>query len=342
MRIVQKILPVIIFSAMGAVSYFLLQNYLGAAYERITSLGAAATVVCIFNLFGFTLLKVKEIMIRHYPEFYVSQWKLVVFYTVTALVLLLLNYAVFTLVKCLAGFANFLEIGMNGIRIIITLWLLELLVVGLFMVNHSLHVSVRFYKEKENLKFMADRARIKALQNQLNPHFLFNNLNTLVAEIECGDKDNAIRFVQELSDVYRYVLQHDGEDLVSLDEEIAFVKSYFFLHQVRMGPCVALDVSLPENTADAKLPPLSLQLLAENVIKHNYMDETHPVKISISVQEDACKLVFTNNVRKKQSPHESGVGLRNLSERYRLLCGKPVWISETEEYFTVELPLIYE
>ena len=197
--------------------------------------------------------------------------------------------------------------------------------------------------EKQMLETDAVKARYAALQQQLDPHFLFNSLNTLIAEIEY-EPSVAVSFTQHLSDVYRYILQSKDRETVSLREEMEFLDSYIYLQQVRSGGSLRLDVQIPDVYMDYHVPPLALQLLAENVLKHNHMSEREIMTIRLYTEgTEPVRLVMSNLVRpKKQQAVSTGKGLQNLAERYRLLCGGTVVVRNEGQFFSVSIPLLYE
>ena len=118
--------------------------------------------------------------------------------------------------------------------------------------------------------------------------------------------------------------------------------SYIFLHQVRLGDCLSLERDLPDNVIDHQLPPLTLQLLAENVVKHNYIDDFTPMTIRVYTEKNGRYLCVSNTLRPKKVSNASGKGLKNLSERYQLLCKQDIQIRKNDHQFTVSIPLIYE
>lgn len=168
----------------------------------------------------------------------------------------------------------------KGAGLVIAVWFVEMIIFSLLLINYSMRYTLNLYKEKQRLEAESIQAKYTALQSQLNPHFLFNSLNTLIAEIEY-DPSTAVKFTQHLSEVYRYVLRQQQCQIVSLKEELDFLDSYIFLHQVRLGDCLSLERDLPDNVIDHQLPPLTLQLLAENVVKHNYIDDFNPMTIRV-------------------------------------------------------------
>ena len=212
-------------------------------------------------------------------------------------------------------------------------------VLGLLLANRSTQKALRLQQRAAVLQAENDTARYTALQNQLNPHFLFNSLNTLIAEIEYNPQ-NAVHFTKHLSSVYRYVLQSQDKTLVTLGEELEFIRSYLFLHEVRLGNCLTCQNNVPAEYAEKMLPPLTLQLLVENVIKHNSITPGKPMVITIRIEDEY--LSVSNPIHPKKSVASSGIGLENLAKRCELMSGKKIIIKNETEKFTVKVPLLYE
>ena len=185
------------------------------------------------------------------------------------------------------------------------------------------------------------KAQYTALQNQLNPHFLFNSLNTLISEIEYNP-ENAVVFTQKLSDVYRYILKSQEQGLVTLRNELEFLDSYIYLHQVRLGKCIQLENKIPPTLLNKKIPSLTLQLLIENVIKHNIINMENPMVIHLDYSDKDQTLSVRNKIKLKKDVAKSGMGLKNLSTRYLLIYNLHITIIDDSEYFTVKIPLLNE
>ena len=181
-------------------------------------------------------------------------------------------------------------------------------------------------------------AKFESLKNQIDPHFLFNSLNVLSSLIE-ENPENAQRFTTSLSKIYRYVLEQKDKELVTVSEELAFAKTYMNLLKMRFENSITFE--LPENfdNADAKVVPLSLQLLLENTIKHNVVSENKPLHIKIYIKDNF--LVVENNLQKKEVLQDrKGVGLQNIVSRYAILSERKVLIDENKESFAVYLPIL--
>ena len=330
----------LLFSGLGAFSYLLLVNYTELSAhvaDVLYSKGAFVFFVAAFNVLGYSTLRISSWMNDQYALNIRKRWKIVVIYAIVMLLLLLLNYSLLVVAKMLVGMDDPLIFPNGGWRILLVVWLVELVILGLLLANRSIQNTLKLQQEVAALQKENNTARYTALQNQLNPHFLFNSLNTLIAEIEYNP-DNAVRFTKNLSSVYRYVLQSQDKTLVSLGEELEFLDSYLFLHKVRLGDCISCVCDIPADLTEAMLPPLTLQLLVENVIKHNTITSARPMKIDIFVQED--RLVVANLVQPRKSRESSGIGLKNLSNRCKLMLGEEIRALHEKEMFIVKVPLL--
>ena len=181
--------------------------------------------------------------------------------------------------------------------------------------------------------------QMRALQSQINPHFLFNGLNTLSSLID-EDPNQAGEFVDELSKVYRYLLRSNENELTTLSVELGFIHSYFHLLKTRFGGSVSLDIHVDEPYGDALIPPLTLQLLVENAVKHNVVLAQKPLAIRIRTTDENVLIVENSLQRKTLRVESNGVGLSNITGKYQLLNQPPPRIEEIEGWFQVKLPLL--
>lgn len=202
-----------------------------------------------------------------------------------------------------------------------------------------------FFMESNRAKLKAEmlerelsQVRFEVLKSQINPHFMFNSLNVLSGLIE-KDVDKAQLFIDEFAHIYRYVLETIEKPVVSLNEELDFIRSYIFLQQIRYGESLSFKVNLPSDLLGMLLPPLSLQLVLENAIKHNVVNQSQPLGIEI-IHENTW-LIVKNNMQRKISSHVStGLGQKNLVKRYAMICEYvPQFMVESNHYM-VRLPLI--
>lgn len=191
--------------------------------------------------------------------------------------------------------------------------------------------------ENEQLKRENLHAVHEALKQQVNPHFLFNSLTTLKS-LTKRDPRQAVDFIGELASVYRYMLQHQDKNMVTLGEELDFMRSYLYLLRIRFGEAICTEIEVPEVVLGHTMPPNTLQLLVENAVKHNGFSVKRPLFISIFITEDY--LSVKNNLQQKSVEQiSSRLGLTNISRRYLLLKGKDILIKKDEQDFQVLLPI---
>lgn len=223
-----------------------------------------------------------------------------------------------------------------ALSVIIGIMYVIIYVISLIAYNY--HRSLQEFRiENERLKKEKLELDYRALQDQINPHFLFNNLSTLIAIIRT-DQKSAIRFTENFSDVYRYVLQSKDKMSVKLEEEMAFIEAYLALHQERLGEGLKVELSIDPLSTSKELPVLALQFLVENAIKHNMATLSSPLHITIQSSEKYVRV--TNSLNHKKSTYSTNTGLTNLEQRISFLTDQPMKVSQTDTHFTVELPLI--
>ena len=203
--------------------------------------------------------------------------------------------------------------------------------------------SILFFKnwkeaavQQEILKREQLALQYETLKSQVNPHFLFNNLNSLTSLIS-SNPEKAIQFVKKLSEVYRYVLEQKDHELVDLETELRFVESYIYLQKIRFEN--NLDVKIDVQAKNYKVIPLSVQMLVENAIKHNEISDRNPMQISIFTTDNQF-LVVENKLRKKSGTEGSGSGIQNISDRYKFFTDKQVEIAVNTERFRISIPLL--
>ncbi|WP_271782457.1 2TM domain-containing protein [Aquimarina algiphila] len=205
--------------------------------------------------------------------------------------------------------------------------------------------TVYFYKVLQEKKVTEQKiiagtasAKFAALKNQLDPHFLFNSLNVLTSLIEENPR-MAQKFTTSLSKVYRYVLEQKDKELVTVDEELNFAKTYMTLIQLRFEDSIVFEIPDQAINSEAKVVPLSLQILLENTVKHNVVMPQKPLHIKI-YEKDGFLVVENNLQPKEVIKQSSGVGLGNVQQRYALLTKRKFSVYKTEEAFIAELPIL--
>jgi sensor histidine kinase YesM len=226
-------------------------------------------------------------------------------------------------------------------------FMLAALVLGMLIsvIILSLEIGAQFFEnwkkslvEVEKYKSESAQAQLQNLKEQVNPHFLFNNLSVL-SSLVYRDQDKAVDFINQLSKVYRYLLDTRNSELITLDEELKFIQSYIYLLQIRFDPSLKFEITISANSGALLLPPMALQILIENAIKHNEVSAEFPLKISITA--NASELEVRNNLQARQNREESSkTGLNNIRERYRFYTERPVEVFQDAKLFSVKIPLL--
>ncbi|MBO7488785.1 MAG: sensor histidine kinase [Bacteroidales bacterium] len=203
----------------------------------------------------------------------------------------------------------------------------------LYSITRRLQMNI----DKEQLQNENLLVRYEALENQLDPHFLFNSLNTLSGLIG-NDDTKAQQYLQQLASTYRYIMQ--GKRLVTLEEELDFVHSYCQMMSIRYGENLRFEQNIDTHLLHHTIIPISIQLLIENALKHNVVSSRYPLTVHIETTPQHTIRV-SNQMRPKQEYNNgTGLGLANLAKRYRLLCRTDISITDTDNTFSVEVPLI--
>ncbi len=228
----------------------------------------------------------------------------------------------------------------NAIMMRQFIWLVASLFVSYWIYKVILSIIKKQERKVQEQKIIAGTASAKfeTLKNQIDPHFLFNSLNVLSSLIE-ENPENAQRFTTSLSKVYRYVLEQKDKDLIPIEEELAFAKTYMNLLQMRFENSLTYEVLIENIQPEAKVVPLSLQLLLENAVKHNIISEQKPLHIKIYIDNDV--LVIQNNYQKKSVLQDGqGVGIQNIISRYNIITDRKVAIEQNENTYTVKIPIL--
>ena len=229
-----------------------------------------------------------------------------------------------------------LEAGAVVLRTILFLLITSSLIMALLELRH-------LNEEKEELFILSQRLekeKIETLYNslkqQVNPHFLFNSLSVLSSLVHY-DAKKADLFIQHFSDIYRYVLEMNSQNLVTLDKELQFLDAYLFLQRIRFGENIQLKNQIKPQEKALYLPPLSLQLIFENILKHNIISKDSPMSIDMKIEAD--HLIIDNSLKPRVTNESSGLGIKNLQEKYQLLNNTQPTFQSNDQRFIVALPL---
>jgi sensor histidine kinase YesM len=249
-------------------------------------------------------------------------------------VLVTISYSFMIVVAIKESYAFFLE----GFRASIYFSVVVAILISFFLHSRGFLLSWRdAAKSAEKLQKENVIAKYESLKSQVNPHFLFNSLNALT-NLVYEDPDKAVKFIKQLSEVYRYVLDTRHNEVVGIKEELHFLDAYLFLQTIRFGDNLKTTINI--TTQNGKVAPLALQMLIENAIKHNVVSVEDPLYITIEEQDGFINVA--NNLQKKSTldKHSSALGLENICKRYEFLSDKKVEIIQLADKFIVKLPVI--
>jgi sensor histidine kinase YesM len=259
--------------------------------------------------------------------------------------LLLVGYGIIMSISIPYIFDRFVWGGMTGKDLIydvsakvLIVMVLDLIVIYFYYSKYIINNWIKSIENNEELKRENLVAKYEALKNQVNPHFLFNSLNTLSGVVE-QKPELAIGFIKKLSDIYRYILEQNDKELVSINVELKFVEDYIFLSKMRFGESLIFNSNIT-NDLNFRVVPLGIQMLVENAIKHNIIADDMPLKIEIGIEDSF--VIVKNNIQKKTTINsgKESLGLENLKKRYVYLSGASMEVIESDSKFIVKLPII--
>lgn len=227
-------------------------------------------------------------------------------------------------------------------EVILKLNMLFTITVFIYEIFYGLFYSYRYYAVTQAEQLQSDRWQLElqfeSLKSQISPHYLFNCLNT-VSALLYKDSRIAEEFVRRMADTFRYVLGHQKHRLVTLREEVEFVKSYYFLLQVRYAYHLQMEINIPSSLLDTWIPPMTLQLLVENAVKHNAISPEQPLLVYLGAKDNTHLIVYNTKTQTLRPTNSFRVGLDNIHRRYKFFSHEPVRISDGEK-FHVQLPVI--
>jgi hypothetical protein len=283
-------------------------------------------------------LRIDTWMNKHYPWVGNTAKRLVIHASVSLVYSVLSIYL--TMLFFNAYVCNIPEDRKEGLMLLCVI--IGLLVTVLIL---AIEISSQFFYqwkqsliEVEKYKTESTQAQLQNLKDQINPHFLFNNMSVL-SSLVYKDQDKAVDFINQLSKVYRYLLDTNNSELVTLETELTFIKSYTYLLQIRFDTNIQFQFTIDNKCQHCLLPPMALQLLIENAIKHNEVSTEQPLSISIVAQENV--LMVSNNLQLRTvSEPGSNTGLHNIKERYKHYSNRTVEVQQINTEFIVTLPLL--
>lgn len=248
----------------------------------------------------------------------------------------LLSHAAKSPMFCPQEYVKFLDVPyiyMFSVSLILTIFILFM-----YESKYVFELVKEGLVRNEILSKQNAQAQLESLKNQVNPHFLFNSLNTLVSVIP-ESPDIAVRFTENLSSVYRHILEIKDKEIITLKEELNCINAYNYLLKIRFGDHIQIVYEKFDDTGGKYIIPLSIQLLIENAIKHNIVSSSRPLIITLTLNEN--EIVVSNNKQLKINPEKSTkIGLENINKRYSLLIKKRIKIEESDTIFSVRLPIV--
>lgn len=311
-----------------------------AGFGIWTSLEAFKKVGIYSFVIGFTLWKGNELIgsfnHKHFPWSQNPKRTLIIDLSATLLfsplAIFLINYWLFPMLYGFGIEKNpklFLIIGLIQ-------FFISMLISSFFYIKHFFTEWLKTLVSEEKLKKEAIQLRYDALKSNVNPHFLFNSLSVLTSLVDT-DTQKAKQFIQQFSDIYRYVLEHREKEIVPLNEEINFIKSFANLHLLRHAENLKVNIDIENITG--YIIPLSLQILLENCFKHNVISNEKP--LVVTVWREKSYIFVQNNFQKRKTIQESGgVGLETISKQFERLTDRKVEIIQTSAHYTVKVPIL--
>lgn len=307
---------------------------------RIDWYYAFATILIISNLILETNRLVEPFIRKKIPpEKFKIRFPLIFFLTGSAMATAIAIGIVLIMGMWIHSFSlqeNFIPLKLN----LTYAWLVNLLyhLVNSVIFYFKEYTSTRL--EAEELKRFHAQAELQVVKSQINPHFLFNNLNVL-STLVMQNHTEANRFIEEFSKVYRYIINNHQKELVELKTELNFINPYIFLLEKRFGDGLKVKIDIPEKYRQGMVIPAALQMLIENAIKHNVVSRNRPLFIHLHVNGNNTIIVSNNLQAKLAIENSTEIGLKNIIKRYSLVSNRHVLISQEEQQFRVELPLIH-
>lgn len=325
-----------------AILLFSLSNFAEIFSSEETSLRdkvwMSLLIVAYFAFHWLAVIWISFTLQKRYPHARQDTKRLVRTYAFSALLIVLSMILIDGILNRFVGKSFWLPLEKNLFDLFQGMGI-TILIVSLAEAFYQYRKNQRSERENAELTRVNLLAQYNHLKQQVNPHFLFNSLNTLSSLISI-DPQRAEEFIGELSLVYRYLLQTGQDELVKLSQELHFLSSYIHLIKTRFSNGLITEIDIPTMYHHFMIPPLSLQMLVENAVKHNEVSREHPLHIRIAVGAETCIEVCNNLQEKSVAMPSEKVGLVNIMTKYRLLGQEEVVILKTATHFKVSLPLI--
>lgn len=331
------------FVVIGVIILSLITDYLFNNSFAKHSFGVAIlrwSVSLFFTIFDwFTIRAIMILLRRRYPDFKDDKKRIVIFFLAIVSTILVVDFVGGFLIKNIFNIFSINSNHTTQLKVLLPIIIITIMTMAIYEAVYYYIRLKKSIKEEEQTKRLIVQTQLDALRNQAQPHFLFNSLNTLRDIIDQNPKEDAKKFVDKLSDVYRFILQSGNVNLISLREELRFAQAYIHIQSERFGDNLKLNWHIPETALDAMIAPMSLQLLLENAIKHNVISKGKPLIINVEVKDQYVIVQNKIELKSTQLP-STKVGLKNIQKRYALISSKSPEIKNDGNQFTVSLPLL--
>ncbi|MGY3794657.1 sensor histidine kinase [Aquimarina sp. 433] len=297
------------------------------------------------NLF-FTIcywLLIRNILIflrKKYPDFKDDKKRISILFLSVVCTVVIVDYLGGELTARVIRLFGYYSNHRVELKVLIPIMIITIMVMAIYEAIYLYNRLKKSIREEEQTKQVMIQAQLDTLRNQARPHFLFNSLNTLRDIIDQDSKEDAKGFVDNLSDVYRFIIESGNSNIISLEKELKFAKAYIHIQSERFGENLQVHWDIPEDKLSIMIVPMSLQLLLENAIKHNVVSRSKPLIINVSTRKN--RLVVRNKIQAKSTQTPSTkIGLKNIEKRYQLIADKTPIIYNDGENFIVTLPLLH-
>lgn len=331
------------FSVIGIVIISVIANYLfNNPSERpsvdLVIIGWVAALIPV--ILDWIIIRSISIFLRkRYPDFKDDFKRISALFFSIITVIFFVDFTMGALLAKVFTLLGYHSTHMIMLKVLLPVIIIVIMIMAIYEAiyyNMRLKTSIR---EEEQAKQVMIQAQLDTFRNQAQPHFLFNSLNTLRDIIDHDTKEDAKTFVDNLSGVYRFIIESGNSNIITLEKELTFAEAYIHIQSERFGDNLKLNWDIPEAKRSAMIVPMSLQLLLENAIKHNIVSKAKPLVINVALKAD--HLVVSNEIQTKSTQTSSTkVGLKNIEKRYQLISGKTPIINNDGTYFTVALPLL--
>ncbi len=331
------------FTVVGVIIISFITDYLFSKSFVRYPFGIAVmswSVSLFFTICDWFIIRSVLIFLRKkYPDFQDDIKRIIIFFLSIILTVIAVDYVGgYLIVKIFNLFGESANHELK-IRILLPVTLITIMTMAIYEAVYYYARLKKSIREEEQSKQIIIQAKLDTLRNQARPHFLFNSLNTLRDIIDQDDKEDAKAFVDNLANVYRFILESGNTNLISLQKELKFVKAYVHIQKERFGENLRIEWSIPESKLESMIVPMSLQLLIENAIKHNVVSKAKPLIIKVEI--DNNNLMVSNQIQVKSTQIPSTkIGLKNIEKRYALISHKLPIVKKEENHFIVFLPLL--